>query len=340
MNSDGDSLTNDAVGSKYCRRRLLHRIDTRTVCLLLQYSAVYALHTCACACACTCTRITRSRSLIWHTSILRFPLRLRFQVSIPHKTLAAMRHLSTTKLPAFTTPSFNTRHFPPSRSSKCKRIHATPTMLRVQKGRRPENWDKITSTLSGRFLPLDPRDEEIIDLLVRDGNPFVSLEDVYSTEGPPVEVLEDGTTEQRKWSRRSEAARKRWADPAYRAKVLEKRAEKRRRNTEMNDGHKAKVEIGPVDSITLCNDDKAKAINDYARSNKLRSEKITGFHRNPKQWMENRLKSSPMRLSDEEYVNQKIEKRERRRYFALEREKRMKAEREGTSDDYNLEEGR
>lgn len=201
-------------------------------------------------------------------------------------------------------------------------------MLRVQKMRRPENWDKITSSLSGRFLPLDPRDEEIIDLLVRDSNPFVSLEDVYNAEGPPVGAFDDGTTGQRKWSRRSEAARRRWADPAYRVKVLEKRAEKRRKSAEMSEGHKAKVEIGPVDSITLCNDDKAKRINDYARSNKLRSEKLTGFHRNRKQWMENRLRDSPMRLSDEEYVDRKIEKRERRRYFALEREKRMKAERE------------
>lgn len=199
-------------------------------------------------------------------------------------------------------------------------------MLRVQKKRRPENWDKITSNLSGRFLPLDPRDEEIIDLLVGEKYSSVSLEDLYHTEGPPAEAFEDNTTEQRKWSRRSGAARRRWADPAYRTKVLAKRAEKCRKNAEMNEGHKAKVEIGPVDSITLCDDDKAKAINNYARSNKLRSEKITAFHRNRKQWMENRLKDSPMKLSDEEYVKQKIEKRKRRRYFALEREKRMRIE--------------
>lgn len=153
-----------------------------------------------------------------------------------------------------------------------------------------------------------------------DTHPSVSLEDVYAAEGPTAQAFTDDTAGVQKWSRRSEAARKRWADPVYRAKVLEKRAEKRKQN-----GHRAKVSIGPVDSITLCSDDKAKAINDYARSNQLRSEKITAFHRNPKLWMENRLRDSPMKLSDEEYVNKKILRQERRRRFALQREERLRA---------------
>lgn len=185
------------------------------------------------------------------------------------------------------------------------------------------------STLSGRFLPLDPRDEHILDTLERDTR-GQRLEDIYGPEGSSADAYGDsGLGAPEKWSRRSEAARKRWADPAYREKMLEKRAEKRRRDAEAAcEQPKAKVEIGVMDSITLCDDDKAKAINDYARSNKLRSEKVTAFHRNRREWMENRLKDSPARLTDEEYLQRKIERRDRRRLFALRREQASKARKE------------
>lgn len=197
-------------------------------------------------------------------------------------------------------------------------------MLRVQKKRRPEDWERKKSSLSGRFLPMDPRDEAVLDLLEGDGGRAASIEEeTYGPEGPPTDAYGDsvlGGT--KKWSRRSEAARKRWSDPAYRAKMLEKRAEKRRRDAEAagEPPKQHKVEIGRMDSITLCDEEKAKAINDYARSNKLRSEKITAFHRNRRLWMENRLKDSPSRLSDEEYVRRKQEIREKRRQSALKRE--------------------
>lgn len=170
---------------------------------------------------------------------------------------------------------------------------------------------------------MDPRDEVILDLLENDSH-RIPDEQAFGPQGPPSDAY--GTSAingQKKWSRRSEAARKRWADPAYRAKMLEKRAEKRRRDAEMagEPPKQHKVEIGRMDSITLCDEEKAKAINDYARSNKLRSEKITAFHRDRRTWMETRLKDSPSRLSDEEYDKRKKETQERRRQSALKRER-------------------
>lgn len=198
-------------------------------------------------------------------------------------------------------------------------------MLRVQKKRRPEDWDRKKSSLSGRFLPMDPRDEAILDLLAGEpGRRQTEEEETYGPEGPPSEAYggsEPGSA--KKWSKRSEAARKRWADPAYRAKVLQKRAEKRRRDAEAagEPPKQHKVEIGRMDSITLCDEERAKAINAYARSNQLRSEKITAFHKNKRAWMENRLKDSPMRLSDDEYIERKKAIRDRRRQSALKRER-------------------
>lgn len=195
------------------------------------------------------------------------------------------------------------------------------------------------SELSGRFLPMDPRDERILDILEKDNSRQLSLEDeAYGPEGPPSVAYGDSSVPGRpkKWSKRSEAARKRWADPSYRAKMLEKRAEKRRKDAEaageVTKHHK--VEIGRMDSITLCDDDKAKAINDYARSNKLRAEKMSAFHRDRKLWMEQRLGKGLAGLTDEEYHSQKKEAQQRRREIALERSKSLQkkktTETEGT----------
>lgn len=197
-------------------------------------------------------------------------------------------------------------------------------MLRVQKHRLPEDWDKRVSKLSGRFLPLDPGDETVLDVLENDSAHSVSVEDAYyGPEGPPSEEYgaSMGLALSKKWSKRSEAARKRWADPAYRAMMLKKRAEKRRRDAEASGElpKQHKVEIGRMDSVTLSGDDKAKAINAYARSNKLRSEKITAFHRNRKTWMETRLSDSRFRVSDEDYVARKKKTQENRQEFARQR---------------------
>lgn len=199
---------------------------------------------------------------------------------------------------------------------------ATVTMLRVQDKRRPEDWDKRNSSLSGRFMPMDPREENVLDVLEnfeRGPSP-----ETYGPEGPPSDAYGDSGVPlaSRKWSKRSEAARKRWADPVYRAKMLEKRAEKRRRddaasNDEPEKGHK--LEIGCMDSIALSEENKANAINAYARSNQLRSEKITAFHRNRKLWMEKRLDDSPKHLSDDQYLQKKLDIQEKRRQAALKR---------------------
>lgn len=198
-----------------------------------------------------------------------------------------------------------------TKKSSLSEARCCPTMLRVQKKRLPEDWDKKMSTLSGRFLPMDLRDENILNILESTSSlthPFD--EENYGPEGPPSHAY--GHTRPgaaKKWSKRSEAARKRWADPAYRAKVLEKRAEKRRKDAELAgeplQPKQHKVEIGCMDSIALCDDEKAKAINDYARSNKLRSEKISAFHRDRQLWMENRLSKGRPKLTDEEYIEQK-----------------------------------
>lgn len=193
------------------------------------------------------------------------------------------------------------------------------TMLRVQQKRRPENWDKRNSNLSGRFLPMDPQDETILDILEGTAPHGNGGEETYGPEGPPAAAYGESPVpaEPRKWSKRSEAARKRWADPDYRAKMLQKRAEKRRRDSEASST--PKIEIGVMDSITLADEHRAKAINAYARSNRLRSEKITAFHKNRKVWMENRLKNSPKLLSEQEKIQLKLDTRERRRQAALKR---------------------
>lgn len=190
---------------------------------------------------------------------------------------------------------------------------------------------------------MDPRDQAVLDLLEGDGGRSASIEEEsYGPEGPPTDAYGDSMLGgAKKWSRRSEAARKRWADPAYRAKMLEMRAEKRRRDAEASGEppKQHKVEIGPMDSIRLCDEEKAKAINDYARSNKLRSEKITVFHRDRRLWMENRLKDSPSRLSDEQYARRKGEIRERRRQSALKREREKRALSESDEGDSKLRPG-
>lgn len=180
------------------------------------------------------------------------------------------------------------------------------------------------TTLSGRFLPMDPRDERVLDVLESENSRSI-LVDISQNPDGPAGPFSDSATRTKKWSKRSEAARKRWADPAYRAKMLAKRAAKRRLDADA-EGKQHRLEIGCMDSITLCDDDKAKAINDYVRSNKLRSEKLSAFHQNTKEWMENRLSEgrSVSQMSDEEYVLHKKEQRERRRQSALKRVRNIK----------------
>lgn len=194
-------------------------------------------------------------------------------------------------------------------------------MLRVRPGRKPEDWDARMSHLSGRFLPLDPGDEVLLDVL-ESGFKRGGVEAVeYGPEGPPVEAYGSASLNGRsgKWSKRSEAARKRWADPAYRAKMIAMREEKKKRDEDASAPKTHKVEIGRMDSITLCDDDKAKAINDYARSNKRRSEQMTAFHHDKRTWMESRLSDGVAARWTDNYVEGKLLKKEKRRQAALRR---------------------
>lgn len=192
-----------------------------------------------------------------------------------------------------------------------------PFMLRVQKRRRPEDWEKRLSSLSGRFLPLDPADEAVLDVLERRNDKNSTEEDLIpcGPEGPPSRAY--GTLSKTKWSKRAEAAKKRWADPAYRAKMLAMRAEKRQQDIEAGikspPKMKRRVQIGRLDSITLSSEEKAKAINSYALSNKRRSEKLTLYHRDQRTWIANRLSSGEqMRFCStvEEYKKQRQEARQ------------------------------
>lgn len=222
-------------------------------------------------------------------------------------------------------------------------------MLRVQSKRRPEDWDKKKSILSGRFLPMDPRDEAVLDVLERNTyhRPF---NESYSNSGSPDNENEYQNDDEmhgipsaapRKWSKRSEAARKRWSDPEYRAKMLEKRAANKRLKQQQSHGENGvvvededeikRLEIGCMDSITLSDDNRANAINAYARSNQLRSEKITAFHRNQKVWMEERLKDSPQNLTDEQYVQRKLDIKQRRREAGLKRARIKLSKKNGQS---------
>lgn len=140
-------------------------------------------------------------------------------------------------------------------------------MLRVPKHRRPPP----PPGLSGRFLPLDADDERLLDELAR------------GRHMPGGRFADDGGSEKEKeaWSNRSEAAKKRWADPTYRAMMLTKRRRKK--------AAEGKVRIGSMDSVTLSGDEKAREINDYVRSCKRRSESLEAFHRDGAGWMKRRL---------------------------------------------------
>lgn len=202
------------------------------------------------------------------------------------------------------------------RAPSVRRCATSPlhvTMLKVPKSKRTAEWRG--SGLSGRFLPLDPKDEAIIDVLEskdRDRN------EEYGLEGPPDSAY--GHKSKRAWNNRAVAAKKRWEDPEYRAKMLAKRANTKER--------KKALQVGAMESITLCDDERAKEINDYVRSNRLKSEKISFYHRDRKAWMESRLSEGAglrWKRQNDEYKKMAQEKR---RLEARRRHARMRAKKE------------
>lgn len=220
-----------------------------------------------------------------------------------------------------------TRDGLPALCTRTAHHRARVTMLRVRKDRRPDDWEQRQASLSGRFLPLDPKDEFVLDIVEGSARVADSPDDDFGEDGPPASAYAGAAQpgRPRKWSRRADAARRRWADPAFRGMMLEKRAEKRRQEEE---GRKKAITIGCMDSITLCDDDKAKQINDYVRSNRLKSEKITAYHADRRSWMEDRLSQGEdlrWRMNRVEYKKQRQEQRQEE---ARRRHKRMKAAKE------------
>jgi len=203
-------------------------------------------------------------------------------------------------------------------------------MLKVPKSKRPAGWEGPPTTLSGRFLPLDPRDEMFLDNMSH--APYSGGTDVeYGSEGPPSSAY-SGSPEpgrSKMWNKRAAAAKRRWEDPEYRAKMLEKRRTTKNKNNKKKNGG---IGIGACESITLVDDERAKEINDYARSNRLKSEKITFYHRDRKGWMESRLHEGEEirhRMNKVEYKKEMQEKRQQR---ARLRHARMRAKKDGQAD--------
>jgi hypothetical protein len=116
-------------------------------------------------------------------------------------------------------------------------------------------------------------------------------------------------------NRRSEAARRRWQDPQYRAKMQAARARNLVRLSEHTvlrggastaeedievadvSGQEGVIEIGVGDSITHCDDAKAAVINSYVMRNKHRSEKLIMFHNDKQRWMDDKLQQGkPLRM--------------------------------------------
>jgi len=184
-----------------------------------------------------------------------------------------------------------------------------------QESRRPR-----LGSLQGKFLSMESQLEDEVVETDTNEEYFDSFGDVR--EGLPRTGLEP--TVVKKWNRRAEAAKKRWANPEYRKKMMEKR--RRKKEGEEKTERKHRVQIGNMDSVTLSSDEKAREINAYAQSNKLRSEKLEKLHQDKEKWMQERLASgSPLRdhLNNDEYKRQRQLERKR---LALERVQKMKEE--------------
>jgi hypothetical protein len=87
------------------------------------------------------------------------------------------------------------------------------------------------------------------------------------------------------WSNRSQAAKRRWADPVYRATLLKKRRE----NAAPKKAQTTGLAIGPLDSVVFSPSaaqseiwrSKADEINKWARSNQLRREARLRWNKDP-----------------------------------------------------------
>ncbi|KAJ8904389.1 hypothetical protein NDN08_000908 [Rhodosorus marinus] len=171
--------------------------------------------------------------------------------------------------------------------------------------------------LQGRFLPADSENRHKSEEV--DEQNFDILGDVR--EGLPSSYFE--LPEEKKWNKRAQAAKKRWADPEYRKKMMEKRNLKKKKGKE--DEKKDGDEVGSIDSISPPPDDEVQVSSDaQALANKLRSEKLESHHRDKTKWMEERLASGAElrdRLNNDDY---KAKRQEKRKQMAIERHRKRK----------------
>lgn len=118
------------------------------------------------------------------------------------------------------------------------------------------------------------------------------------------------------WSNRSQAAKRRWADPEYRAKVVKKRRENAAPKRAPNSG----LAIGPLDSVVFSPSpaqteiwrSKADEINRWARANQLRREGTLRWKRDPMGWTLDNLASGDAmrsRLNNDTYKSERQQQR-------------------------------
>lgn len=220
------------------------------------------------------------------------------------------------------------------------------TMLNLRRGIRegPES-----RSLRGRFVPPSSLEVEMKQLNSLQSNDLLSSssdatarssEFASHTEEETDEGLYDGglsapgnvdNGSKRRWNRRSEAAKKRWADPEYRAKMMNSRQKTKREKASQN----KRVEIGPMDSIVGSSDQKSKMIMDYAIANAKRADKIRRFHHQRASWMRERLSGGQDKRDSFNNDDFKLERKQKRSEVARKRQQRRKSE-----DGETIEEGK
>mmetsp|Transcript_11342 Transcript_11342/g.30559 ORF Transcript_11342/g.30559 Transcript_11342/m.30559 type:complete len:323 (+) Transcript_11342:192-1160(+) len=176
--------------------------------------------------------------------------------------------------------------------------------------------------MRARGVAAGPRlDEEFDDFgPVRDGLPRTEPED------------DEDDKRRHAWSRRSEAAKRRWADPKYRKKILEKRRAKMMAARTKN---APRVRIDTTDSVTLSSDEKAAKLDRYVRSNQLRAEARRRYLHDQHEWMRARLADgAPARLrrDDPDFLRE----RQRQRSLIARRRHQLKLARSAAAEDAQL----
>eukprot|EP00186_Timspurckia_oligopyrenoides_P002069 CAMPEP_0182442482 /NCGR_PEP_ID=MMETSP1172-20130603/1390_1 /TAXON_ID=708627 /ORGANISM="Timspurckia oligopyrenoides, Strain CCMP3278" /LENGTH=198 /DNA_ID=CAMNT_0024637359 /DNA_START=204 /DNA_END=800 /DNA_ORIENTATION=- len=186
------------------------------------------------------------------------------------------------------------------------------------------------SSLQGRFVPLIPSIEQEMALDRPDaGNEEEMDEYGLVSDGLPKREPEF-SSEKRSWSTKSQAAKRRWANPEYRQKILEKR---RAKVASKKSNVTPRVQIGTMDSVALSTDEKAAEIIRYCRSNQLRSEAMRRFRRDPLGWMNEKLQSGQEHRERKNSAEHKLQQKQKRSESAkLRHQRRAASELEESTD--------